>query len=72
VVTDGVAFLDHAGGKLCVSVDVLPDHKERRRDLEIGQDLEHPFGVRIHGAIVEGKVCAHRLFFSTRFVQVLQ
>ena len=45
VVTDGVALLHHAGGKLWIGFDVLPGHEKRRRNLEIGQDLKHPLRV---------------------------
>jgi hypothetical protein len=60
VVSDTVALLYHAGGELWVGIDVLSDHKERRRDLEIGQYIEHSFRIWVHGPVVEGEVCAHR------------
>jgi hypothetical protein len=61
VVAYGVALLDHAAGELRVGIDVLLGHEERCRDLEIGQDLQHPFGVRVHGSIVEREICTYRL-----------
>jgi hypothetical protein len=44
-----VTLLYHAGGKFGGSIDVLPYHEEHSCDLEIGQDLQHPFRVRIYG-----------------------
>ena len=59
VVSDGVAFLNHAGGEFRPGIDVLSDHKESRRHFEIRQDLQHPLRVRVQGPVVKGEVCAH-------------